>query len=129
MNKFFLSNIQIFLFFVNYTCLLPRSFLYVPPYFGLVPIRSMISGMQEANKAWREMAKKQMRPKNVIWLKIHFHTKNFIMSKTLHNIIMECNAKIFVNHFFKKLYCDLPLESEIKFSKNIPMCPNSHTGN
>ena len=39
------------------TCLLPRSFLYVPPYFGLVPIRSMISGMQEANKAWREMAK------------------------------------------------------------------------
>ena len=71
MNKFFVKHSDIFVF-VNYTCLLPRSFLYVPPYFGLVPIRSMISGMQEANKAWREMAKKQMRPKNVILVKNTF---------------------------------------------------------
>ncbi len=34
----------------------PRSFLSVPPYLGRVPIRSMISGMQEAKMAWKEAA-------------------------------------------------------------------------
>ena len=32
-------------------CLLPRSFLKVPPYFGRVPIRSIISGIHEAKRA------------------------------------------------------------------------------
>jgi len=30
-----------------------RSDLKVPPYFGLLPIRSIISGMQEAKTAWK----------------------------------------------------------------------------
>lgn len=32
--------------------LLPRSFLRVPPYLGLVPIRSIISGIQLAKMAY-----------------------------------------------------------------------------
>ncbi|GBP18940.1 hypothetical protein EVAR_20472_1 [Eumeta japonica] len=38
----------------------PRSFLRVPPYLGLVPIRSMISGIQLAKIAWTPTTKQGM---------------------------------------------------------------------
>lgn len=38
--------------FLRYSHLLPLSFFRVPPYFGLVPIKSIISGIQLANMAY-----------------------------------------------------------------------------
>lgn len=70
-----MNDDMLYVFFFHLFCshLRPFSFFNVPPYLGLVPIKSIISGIQLANIAWdtrvnTRTEEQEIKQKSILWI-------------------------------------------------------------